>query len=321
MRKSDKLKNFKKVNLLVEQRYLESKGIVTESHFADPMSKGTKIKFNGRDAEVIAFEANPRQEVSYTIKYDDNGEEDQIVGGDKRIKLNESDLDEYDYNKFDRTYGTLEKDRKEKILQFGKDRQFRDGIRLKSLEGNIKAVLSPVLSKDISCRYFKTHAIPDLVDTLSLAAKIYAGNVNTPINTFDDDRVKKFFDYKAYEIFNIEYVNSNPVIKGYKEIAQVVLESRLPNTLINFGNTQNIEIATIGTFIPNNDKVNPPFTYKVEGIKIELGLIPSSPQDAIKLIEIIKAAIKEAYPFGLNKLFISDVIIEKQAFSKGKFGY
>ena len=31
MRKSDKLKNFKKVNLLVEQRYLESKGIVTES--------------------------------------------------------------------------------------------------------------------------------------------------------------------------------------------------------------------------------------------------------------------------------------------------
>ena len=31
MRKSDKLKNFKKVNLLAEQRYLESKGIVIES--------------------------------------------------------------------------------------------------------------------------------------------------------------------------------------------------------------------------------------------------------------------------------------------------
>ena len=235
--------------------------------------------------------------------------------------LAENSLDEYDYNKFDRTYGTLEKDRKEKINQFGKDRQFRDGIRLKSLEGNIKAALSPVLSKDISCRHFKTHAIPDLVDTLSLAAKIYAGNVNTPINTFDDDRVKKFFDYKAYEIFNIESVNGNPVIKGYKkEIGQVELESRLPNTLINFGETSNIEIVTIGTFIPNNDKVNPPFTYKVEGINIELGLIPSSPQDAIKLIEIIKAAIKKAYPFKLNELFISDVIIEKQAFSKGRFG-
>ena len=34
MRKSDKLKNFKKVNLLVEQRYLQSKDIVTES-FSD----------------------------------------------------------------------------------------------------------------------------------------------------------------------------------------------------------------------------------------------------------------------------------------------
>ena len=31
MRKSDKLKNFKKINLIVENRYLESKGIVTES--------------------------------------------------------------------------------------------------------------------------------------------------------------------------------------------------------------------------------------------------------------------------------------------------
>ena len=31
MRKSDKLKNFKKANLLVENRYLESKGIITES--------------------------------------------------------------------------------------------------------------------------------------------------------------------------------------------------------------------------------------------------------------------------------------------------
>ena len=31
MRKSDKLKNFKKVNLLTENRYLQSKGIVTES--------------------------------------------------------------------------------------------------------------------------------------------------------------------------------------------------------------------------------------------------------------------------------------------------
>jgi hypothetical protein len=87
MRKSDKLKNLKKVNLLTEQKYLQSKGLVSEGYFADPMSKGTRIKFNGRDAEVIAFEANPRQEVSYTIKYDDNGEQDQITGGDKRIEI------------------------------------------------------------------------------------------------------------------------------------------------------------------------------------------------------------------------------------------
>ena len=43
MRKSDKKKNFLKVNLLAEQRYLQSKGIVTESfHEAD----GTPIGVN-----------------------------------------------------------------------------------------------------------------------------------------------------------------------------------------------------------------------------------------------------------------------------------
>ena len=101
MRKSDKKKNFLKVNLLAEQRYLQSKGLISESYFADPISKGAKIKFNGRDAEIISFEANPRQEVSYTIQYDDNGEQEQITGGDKRIEvLNEgvqktdSDIDD-----------------------------------------------------------------------------------------------------------------------------------------------------------------------------------------------------------------------------------
>lgn len=87
MRKSDNFKNLNKANLLTEQRYLQSKGLVVEGHFADFIPKGTRIKFNGRDAEVIAFEANPYQEVSYTIQYDDNGEKDYIVGGDKRIEI------------------------------------------------------------------------------------------------------------------------------------------------------------------------------------------------------------------------------------------
>jgi hypothetical protein len=87
MRRFDKNVNIEKANLLVEQRYLQSKGLINEGHFADPMSIGTGINFNGWDAEVIAFEANPYQEVSYTIKYDDNGEQEQITGGDKRIKI------------------------------------------------------------------------------------------------------------------------------------------------------------------------------------------------------------------------------------------
>jgi hypothetical protein len=338
MRKSDKIKNFKKVNLLTEHRYLQSKGItgpeididgITDSLVATTLHGGddNTVYLRAKDSLVDSDEqvkgefynvladkmeannlSNQAQQYRSIAQQFSNGVEEP-----------KDDLDEYDYNNFDQTYGTLEKNRKDSILQFGKDRQLRYGIKLKSLDGNIKASLSPMLSNDISCRYFKTHTIPDLVDTLSFAAKIYAGNVNTPIDTYKDDSIKKFFDYKAYEIFNIKHDNGNPVIKGYKDITQVVLEFRLPNTRINQSETKNIEIETIGTFTPNNDKVNPPFTYKVEGIKLELQLIPSSPQDAIKLIEIIKAAIKKEYAFKLNGLFISDVIIEKQAFSKGNF--
>lgn len=90
MRRFDKKYNIEKANLLAEQRYLQSKGILSEGYYADPIAKGTKIKYNGRDAEVISFEANPYQEVSYTIKYDDNGEQDQITGGDSKIELNEN---------------------------------------------------------------------------------------------------------------------------------------------------------------------------------------------------------------------------------------
>ena len=57
MRKSDKLKNFKKINLIVENRYLESKGIITESfHEAD----GTPI---GVDSNHMPIQENNEEEV------------------------------------------------------------------------------------------------------------------------------------------------------------------------------------------------------------------------------------------------------------------
>ena len=52
MRKSDKKKNFLKVNLLAEQRYLQSKGIVTESfHEAD----GTPIGVNEKHMPITEY--------------------------------------------------------------------------------------------------------------------------------------------------------------------------------------------------------------------------------------------------------------------------
>ena len=42
MRKSDKMKNFKQVNLIAEQRYLLDKGVITEDEFNAIIEEGKK---------------------------------------------------------------------------------------------------------------------------------------------------------------------------------------------------------------------------------------------------------------------------------------
>ena len=92
MRKRDKKHNMVKVNLLAEQRFLESKGLFTESkYFADVLDKGTKIKFGGKDAVIVGHLFNPGQEAIYTIKYDDGSTKENVIANDRRIeKINES---------------------------------------------------------------------------------------------------------------------------------------------------------------------------------------------------------------------------------------
>jgi hypothetical protein len=92
MRRFDKKHNITKVNLLAEQRHLESKGLISEGkYFADVLDKGTKIKFDGKDAVIVGHLFNPGQEAIYTIKYDDGSTEENVIANDKRIKsINES---------------------------------------------------------------------------------------------------------------------------------------------------------------------------------------------------------------------------------------
>jgi len=89
MRRFDKKDNIRRANLLSEQRYLNSKGSLSEGkYFADALDKGTKIKFDGKIATITAHEYNPNEEVLYTIKFDGGGEE-KAYASDKRIeKLN-----------------------------------------------------------------------------------------------------------------------------------------------------------------------------------------------------------------------------------------
>ena len=73
MRKSDKKENFKRVNLIVENRFLESKGIIKESYH-DEYTKYEKIMYIG---EPKTF-SNGK-----TVKYGDIGEYIGTEGGEE----------------------------------------------------------------------------------------------------------------------------------------------------------------------------------------------------------------------------------------------
>jgi hypothetical protein len=79
MRKSDKLKNFKKINLIVENRYLESKGIVPESSYN---ADGDEIYTN-----------NPEAMRNYLNKFNVVGDF-KFKGSDGRPYNNDAELDE-----------------------------------------------------------------------------------------------------------------------------------------------------------------------------------------------------------------------------------
>lgn len=104
MRRFDKKKNISKVNLLAEQRYLVSKGIITES-FHDEFEKYDKIMYIGKP---MTFNNGK------TVKYGDVGKYIGTEGGEEcwvsfdasgfattfsNIKKIDENIDEMDYSR------------------------------------------------------------------------------------------------------------------------------------------------------------------------------------------------------------------------------
>ena len=90
MRRFDKKINIVKANLLAEERYLISKGIINENLSGEILPVGTKINFNGKNCEIIAHKSNINNEIFYLIR-DENGNEEYVIPRDKRISnMNES---------------------------------------------------------------------------------------------------------------------------------------------------------------------------------------------------------------------------------------
>lgn len=132
MRKSDKLKNFKKVNLITEQRYLESKGIVTESSIKEKMEMELMMSIkdkaeNHGDASNEFYKLKTLNPELYDIAikhYGDlvlpNVRKDSVVNDLDFKGLEESDFTPHnEYKKY------------EKIMYIGEPKTFYNGKTVK----------------------------------------------------------------------------------------------------------------------------------------------------------------------------------------------
>lgn len=159
MRKSDKLKNFKKINLIVENRYLESKGIVPESSYnadGDEFNNLRGIADYGESEKTMAF----RNVIDALKKIKNGAQPNEVNVGDALRRFKEyASEDEFqrvsnEYNNIITTHGSHigMDESNHSITEYGQSKQFdlRDEQNMDSLISMIVSYLGKEKTNDAS---------------------------------------------------------------------------------------------------------------------------------------------------------------------------
>lgn len=230
-----------------------------------------------------------------------NMEKVNLLAEQRYLKLiSESELEEYDYNKFKSDYSGMDKDKMDALISKGKERQIRDGIKLNfkadTMEGSLFITPSDIHLYKPNLDLFKK--APSMIDKLrgTTVDDFYATNKGD----------KDFRD--AMRIIDIKN-------KKYEDEIKFTFTFTVENCLIVSSNNNLDEISIDGQLnvilSPLNDKDKPPFSMDVKGVKLYKTnfadrFIPDSRKDANNLAKTISKLLIEEYgKFDFNKpLFI-----------------
>ena len=225
--------------------------------------------------------------------------------------INENDVNEYDYEYLKHKYSGLPQDKKDALMAKGKERQIRDGIKLrpqKDAETELFALPSDFWLNKQDLKPFE--GAPIILNKLTENPNMHGDEFLKLANKFGGHKVLQLIDtsnkkYRDEISFEFSFDIRNVVAPKFD------------------GATIDIDGKMYVTLSALNDKHKPPFSLTAKSIHlnyhgIEGRIIPTDRKGAMRLVNRIKEMLEKEYgKFDTQKpLFLQKINIHPNALIK-----
>jgi hypothetical protein len=210
---------------------------------------------------------------------------------------------EYDRSSFRNKYSSLPDGRMNKIMDYSKERQIKNGI---SLTG--RDTIYNIIPSDIKFMHVGDNKF---VKSFRNAHKICSGEYKGNSDVVDYERVRRDFAGADFDVFNKE-------LNGINNEFDFWITASIEDVVVGNHTDESIRMTIGGSLVKLADKFNPPFQFNVEYIKLDGGVLtPTTPKDAVKLSKSLEDIIIKNFDdprSTVGRPYIQSVKITRNAF-------
>ena len=226
----------------------------------------------------------------------------------KKIIKEEVELNEYDRETFDSKYGNLPTDRKNKIMDYSKERQIKNGISFTSDKDHVLYITPSDISISTTSSY---NTIDKFINTMKNASKICSGKYKSSDGKIDYEGLHNDFKGVDFTIFDKNLIGINPSIKNF------TLYLDINNVVSGQSGNERVVGYVSGTLVKLEDKYNPPFEFNIDSIGMSyasMKVLPTSQKDNVRFIKGLQDAIISEFNNPREYLYIKTVKIDRNSF-------
>lgn len=210
---------------------------------------------------------------------------------------------EYDRSGFRHKYSSLPQDRMDKIMDYSKERQIKNGISFTRNGGKDVLYVTP---SDIGRIRVGNERF---IKSMENAHKICSGDYKHSNGDIDYESLHRDFKGVDFKIFNKHLNGLNDKIDFWLSFSIDNVVSGVHDSL-----TENGHIS--GTLVKMTDKFAPPFQFNVSRVNMDANLTPLTQKDNIKFIKILEKIILDEFKDPRGFPYIQSVKIDRNAVFK-----